>query len=296
MRKIVFPILFIFCSDVVAQNVGIGTSTPTEQLDVNGNINVSGTIKANGTDGTANQVLGKNSTGTLTWMDVSEYKNFKVFTNTSTTTWTVPAGVTKLVIEAWGAGGGGSKGGGGASGNYFFAKADVIPGNAITIKCGLAGARGDASTNGIASNGGTTTVNVPPNAGSIAANGGGGANNFSSGYPGGLWPQAVTHNVPVIHYTGQHGSNSTEQYFQYQSGVFVTTINYGNGGNSPFVPPNGDKGGFVSFYTSTPSNIIKYHYPANGGGAPGGGGAGGPDVSGTSYSSYGGNGMVILRW
>ena len=29
-----------------AQNVGIGTNTPSEILDVNGNINVSGTIKA----------------------------------------------------------------------------------------------------------------------------------------------------------------------------------------------------------------------------------------------------------
>jgi hypothetical protein len=45
-------ILFSFTS--AAQNVGVGITNPAEQLDVNGNINVTGTIKANGVDGTAN--------------------------------------------------------------------------------------------------------------------------------------------------------------------------------------------------------------------------------------------------
>lgn len=45
-------ILFSFTS--AAQNVGVGITNPAERLDVNGNINVTGTIKANGVDGTAN--------------------------------------------------------------------------------------------------------------------------------------------------------------------------------------------------------------------------------------------------
>ena len=38
-------------------NVGIGTTNPAEKLDVNGNINLNGTIKVNGQDGQAGQVL-----------------------------------------------------------------------------------------------------------------------------------------------------------------------------------------------------------------------------------------------
>lgn len=295
MRKLL-SLLLLSSHYCFAQNVGIGTANPTEQLDVNGNINVSGSIKVNTVDGTANQLLGKNSAGNLAWMDLGEFKNFKVFINTSTTTWTVPAGITKIAIEAWGAGGGGSKGGGGAGGNYFFAKADVIPGNVITLRCGLAGARGEASNSGVAGNGGNTTVLVPPNTGNISASGGGGATNFTCGTPGNLWPQAVVHNVPVIHYSGQHGTNTTEQYSQYSAGVFVTSVFYGDGGSSPFVPANGDKGGFASFNTATPGTLLKYYYPPNGGAMPGGGGAGAPDIGGFSYSTYGGNGMVIVRW
>lgn len=278
-----------------SQNIGINTSTPSESLDVYGNINLTGSIKANGADGSPGQLLGKNSAGNLAWLSVGDLKNFQVITKTTTTSWTVPAGVTKLIIEAWGAGGGGSKAGGGAAGNYFIASATVVPGDVITIKCGLAGARGEAFNNGIAGSGSPTTVNVPPNVGNITANGGGGATNLSAGYAGAVWPQTINYNTPVIHYAGENGSMSSEQYFQYQAGVFVTAIQYGNGGNSPFVPPTGDKGGFISFNTASPATVYKYYYPASGGLLPGGGGAGSPDVA-SNYGTYGGNGMVILRW
>lgn len=43
-------------------NVGIGNNTPTEKLDITGNIKTTGEIKPNGTNGQANQVLA--STGT----------------------------------------------------------------------------------------------------------------------------------------------------------------------------------------------------------------------------------------
>ena len=50
-------------------NVGINNLTPAERLDVNGNINVTGTIKANGAPGLPNQLLGTNETGSLAWVD-----------------------------------------------------------------------------------------------------------------------------------------------------------------------------------------------------------------------------------
>ena len=45
--KQLFCILMIilFANHLTAQNPGIGTTTPTEKLDVNGNLNVSGNIK-----------------------------------------------------------------------------------------------------------------------------------------------------------------------------------------------------------------------------------------------------------
>src|SRR6185503_16212985 len=49
--------------------VGINQLTPSERLDVNGNINLTGMIKANGVSGQPNQVLGTNETGNLAWTD-----------------------------------------------------------------------------------------------------------------------------------------------------------------------------------------------------------------------------------
>lgn len=48
-------------------NVGIGLLTPTDRLHVNGNINLTGTMKVNGSAGTAGQVLTSNGTNDPTW-------------------------------------------------------------------------------------------------------------------------------------------------------------------------------------------------------------------------------------
>jgi hypothetical protein len=57
-------------------NVGIGTGTPSEKLDVVGNITASGTIRAGAitypsTHGTNGQILTTSGSGTLTWTTVS---------------------------------------------------------------------------------------------------------------------------------------------------------------------------------------------------------------------------------
>ena len=59
-----------------AQNVGVGTTTPTEKLDVNGNINLSGQLKVAGIAGMANQVLAKDGSNNLSWIDLAGYKKF----------------------------------------------------------------------------------------------------------------------------------------------------------------------------------------------------------------------------
>jgi hypothetical protein len=84
MKKLLSLIFIAITVQSQAQNVGVGNPNPAEKLDVTGNINVTGTIKANGVDGTARQVLAKNATNNLAWVNTSHSNNtrFKcIFSN-----------------------------------------------------------------------------------------------------------------------------------------------------------------------------------------------------------------------
>lgn len=84
-------------------NVGLGTSSPTKKLDIVGDINLTGTIFANGTTGSSNQVLASNGSGALQWISAGgvgttysagiglTLSNTNVFSLNlgSTNTWTV---------------------------------------------------------------------------------------------------------------------------------------------------------------------------------------------------------------
>ena len=73
MRKI-FSILIFNCTFIVAssQNVGIGTTSPTQKLDVVGNLRVSGAFMPGGQAGSAGQVLTSNGTGNApTWENIT---------------------------------------------------------------------------------------------------------------------------------------------------------------------------------------------------------------------------------
>ncbi len=94
---------------------------------------------------------------------------------TESTTWRVPAGVTHVIVELWGAGGGGAAGtssvtggtpsaggggGGGGSGAYVRASLAVIPGETYTIRVGPPGAAGrdDAQVPQPGGDGGETSI------------------------------------------------------------------------------------------------------------------------------------------
>jgi hypothetical protein len=139
-------------------NVGINRIAPTERLDVNGNINIAnGTIKANGVAGQAGQYLSTNTSGQLQWTNKGGFDNVIVFENTGSNTWVIPAGVTKIMIEAWGAGGGGSSLGGGGGGGYFSSIQNTTGISSIYMEIGESGYRGTTSE---ATNGGNTSVSV----------------------------------------------------------------------------------------------------------------------------------------
>lgn len=273
-------------------NVGIHTNTPSERLDVNGSINLTGTIKANGVDGTPNQVLMKNNSGALAWGDMCDFKNFKGFINTTATVWTVPANVTRVRVEAWGAGGGGSRSGGGAGGGYIIAQLDVVAGNTLTITCGTGGAPGTNGNGGTGTAGSNTTVDVSAATSTqLVAFGGNGAILNQPGMGRGGF--SSNGNVQNIIYSGENGTATTETYSEFQAGVFFTTVNYGKGGDAPFAPNTGAKGGFLVYNTANINAINRIYAPGNGL-TPGGGGTGYTETS--IYGTYGGNGMVIIRW
>lgn len=74
MKKLnLYLLLFFYTNISKSQNLDINKTNPTESLDVNGNINLSGTIKANGVDCLANQVLMKNNTRAMVWGNLADY-------------------------------------------------------------------------------------------------------------------------------------------------------------------------------------------------------------------------------
>ena len=62
----------LVASNVFIQNhIGIGTSSPAYPLDVTGNMNISGGLRANGASGTSGQVLTSSGGGAMSWSTVS---------------------------------------------------------------------------------------------------------------------------------------------------------------------------------------------------------------------------------
>ena len=285
MKKII--LLFVMLNTMqhlTAQNVGIGTLTPGEKLDVNGNVNVQGNVKVNGVSGTDGQVLMTNNTGATVWSDLCDFKNIASFTQNGT--WTIPAGVTKIMIEAWGGGGGGAAGGGGGGGTYIRTQViTVSPGN-ITIDIGTGGA-GAATEAGTASNGTETTVTGAFGT-YTARNGGGAGPNFS----GSVTLFALVGNS-FIQFPGQAGSPTIETYAERLAGVFATIRKYGDGGKTVSLNSSEGKGATFTFNNSTQANILLINSSQ---GMIGGGGGGGPTGIGTVWGASGGNGMVNIYY
>ncbi len=274
-------------------NVGIGTISPAEKLDVTGNINVTGTIKANGVDGTANQILMKNGNGLLSWGDMCEYKNFVSFFLTGGNTWTVPAGVTKILVEVWGAGGGGNELAGGGGGGYIKAHFTVTPALVINYSIGTGGA-GTVSVSALT--GGHSSVTV--NGENIQGLGGQGALYLSAtngqGGTGGSW--SIIGATNYIGKRGSPGESIKRAYSQFAAGVFYESGEAGKGGNGANTEYTGGLGQ-TYVYNTTGATLIFRNGNPSGGLTPGGGGS-----SGIQYGANilgGGNGspgFIIIHY
>ena len=292
MKKII--LLFVMLNTVkhlTAQNVGIGTVTPGEKLDVNGNVNVQGNIKVNGNAGNSGQVLMMDGNGQQKWANVFGYKHRIEFYSNGT--WTVPVGVTEIMIEAIGAGGGGAKGGGGGSGAYAIGIYKVFQGQVITNVIGAAGT-GAPSEGGQGTSGGFSSAQFGASAITISAHGGQGASATTAGLG------AIEYNIggdSLIYKQGLYGLNgapTVEAYSQYNATTFVTQRKYGDGGACMYNPNTVQSGTFFSFYTQSLANISIYYGAASGANAnyaygSGGGGGNRPLI----YWGIGGGGGLI---
>jgi hypothetical protein len=285
---------FAFCHPSFSQNVGIGNTSPNEKLDVNGNINVTGTIKANGTDGLPNQVLGKNESGTLSWTDFN-YRHSATF-SLGTGSWTVPAGITTVVAEIWGGGGGGNSVCGGGGGGYIKATFTVIPGTDLKYQVGGGGTGASFYGNaGIASyvSYGTSYAYGNPGGG---AGYDGGTITHSSGVGGDFLATNITAGYEVS--PGENGHTNVPDFLQTASHNDIESSSGGNGGNAGNTMYTGGKEFSIIFNETT------YYFYRRVTGTPGkipggGGGAGYRLVLAGGYNEMGyigGSGLIIFHY
>lgn len=163
-------------------NIGVGTASPSQKLDVVGNVQFSQALMPNGNAGTSGQALISQGAGTAPiWSNVnSVLVGIKVFTSGTSQTYTVPSGVNKLHVKLVGGGGGGggstnpstaanvSVAGGGGGGGYCEGLISTSQGSTFTYSVGTGGTGGTGANAG--TSGGTTTL------GTYSATGGGGGN------------------------------------------------------------------------------------------------------------------------
>jgi hypothetical protein len=272
--------------------MGVGNSNPQQRLDIDGNINLTGSIMANGVDGTPEQVLMKNGSGQLSWGDPGGYKNMATLLSGSGT-WIVPAGVTRIAVEVWGSGGGGSAYGGGGSGSYIRGVLNVTPGNAILYGVGVGG----SGSSNAGQNGGYSYIEFGSYG--MYAYGGYGSqmdvpNSIVGVGDGGLFAASGFNNYMGV--IGQPGKFKKIEFMAISPTVFYEIVSGGDGGDAPFREVTGGKGRY-RINNTTAGTVIRQTYASAGKQPGGGGGSGIGSVTGvTGTGTAGGNGMIIFHY
>ena len=200
---------------------------------------------------------------------------------------TVPAGVSCVMVQAWGSGGGGSAkddgGGGGGGGAYASSVLTLTSGNSYTFYIG------DGGSDGVA--GEATTFNSTD----IIAAGGSSNNSTSSTGSTGAVGGTIAASTGTVKYAGGSGGNG--------AGGGSSKHGGGGGGGSATSSANGSNGSSTSNDTgaSGGSGEGAGGKGGNSGGSgssgtsPGGGG-GGNGNNGSSDAGNGAVGRIILTW
>jgi hypothetical protein len=288
-------------------NVGIGTTTPAQKLDVIGNLQFSQALMPNGQPGTSGQVLISQGANTAPiWAAGGGPSGITVYTSGSGL-YTPPAGTKSIIVQLVGAGGAGGAGNywysaagqnnivgaGGGAGGYCLGVISNVSGS-YAYNVGIGGICTAAASNqvGVAGGSGSSTTfgglfSANGGAGGISMNGSG--NRYQAGGAGG------TASGGLVNLVGSQGGAAT-------SGGVTFTVNgfrlgqTGNGGASFF--GSGGQG----------STVMGSSVPGANGIAPGSGGSGcGADVNNqgsinTAVAPYtpfgpggsGANGLIII--
>ena len=275
--------------------VGIRNFFPNHTLDVNGDINTNGAFRVNGNAGTDGQVLLSNGNGTMAWADICNYQNMITY-NSGSGTFTVPAGITKVWVEAWGGGGGGSWYSGGGGGGYVSAFFAVTPAASISYSVGGGGSSGSATS----SNGGNTSVTYTPASITLTANGGSGSSLTGSFVSrGGGGSASATGTTAAVTLFGESGESTQSKAVQTAATTFYEEITGGAGGNAANTVATGGRGTYM-LITMAGVNVTR-SVLSDGGNIPGGGGSSGfyalLNTSGASASGgLGAQGRIIIHY
>ena len=237
--------------------------------------------------------------------EASQFRNTQAFTYGGTSSWTVPTGVTRIMVELWGGGGGGGaytsngnqlSASGGGAGGYLRGYMVVVPGTNLTITRGSGGSGGDRQPAVSPTPGGSSSIEPTTSSGGFVADGG---SSYSSGGGGGLTYLSgyeVTGTSIILLVGGGSGTEITWTYGQQNATTYMWILTCGNGGTAYGAQP----GGFGDVFQSSSTGNVGFYTgnvaDGNNGGPkqgsfPGGGGGGGYNFGGN-----GGSGMIVLHW
>ena len=205
--------------------------------------------------------------------------------------WTVPPGVTRVLVELWSGGAGGSiytningelAARGGGAGGYGRGIVAVIPGTSLSLIVGTGGRGAIRSINQNASSGGSSYVRDSIGTNYVPVFG-------ASSSSGGRVPLGAV----KIGFTweGGAGSDLTFSYGQRSSTEYMLLVKCGNGGVAYGAAQSGFGAEFSALNSGSLANLAGDNQPGQFGSYPGGGGG-----AGYNYGGPGTDGMIVLHW
>lgn len=214
----------------------------------------------------------------------------QTYTTPGRKTFTVPAGVTSITVECWGAGGSGGTrssdgaGGGGGGGAYSLQVISVVPGTSYSYTVGAGAANTSSSAGGDSyfQNAAQTTTFV------LAKGGNSVASNSATRATGG----SASAGTGSIKYNGGDGKNGNTSGTDYGGGGGSSAGTGGSGTdatnvNGAVAPTDGGNGGDGRW--SSEGN-------GSDGENPGGGGGGAIRNNGTDYGGNGADGQIRITY